>query len=92
MKDLFLIFPSAQVMRSVLRSTGLTYFTDPNEEGGEPIEYVSTASLQYSLWEVGEITGSDGWHVNLRIIDTEFDVSFLEPYRAFPSTPYCTWA
>jgi hypothetical protein len=74
------------------------------DENGEPImgeskthvmvkeEKISQGSHQFALWEVGEIIGVDGWHINLRIIDVNFDVSGLEAYAVEPKHPVCVWA
>ena len=63
--------------------------TYTGEDGNEQI---SQGSHAYALWEVGEINGKDGWHVNLRLIDQTFDVSPLDQYRVYPPYPVCVWA
>jgi hypothetical protein len=47
---------------------------------------------QYAAWQVGEISGYDGWHLNVRQIDPEFDLSSLTAYEVFPPNPVCVWA
>lgn len=79
-------------MLGALRPLGMTYLTESTDEGMDRIERVSQGSHQYALWEVGEIPGKDGWHVNLRVIDPNFDVSSLESYRVYPQQPVCIWA
>ena len=84
--DLYLKFPDPAAMLDALRPLGMTYTDDEGEE------HVSQGSHQFALWEVGSIEGIDGWHVNLRVIDPEFDVSSLEPFAVFPESPRCVWA
>jgi hypothetical protein len=86
MKDLYLKFTDQPTALEVLRPLGMTY-TDDDE-----VEHVSQGGHQYALWEVGEIIGVDGWHINLRIIDVNFDVSGLEAYVVEPQNPVCVWA
>lgn len=84
--DLFLRFPSSSDAVASFRAVGMTWIDD---EGSERLAQVSH---QHALWEVGEITGKDGWHVNLRVLDPEMDLSALEPYRVYPANPVCVWA
>jgi hypothetical protein len=86
MTDLYLKFPDQPTALEVLRPLGMTYTDD------EEVEHVSQGSHQFALWEVGEIIGVDGWHINLRIIDVNFDVSGLEAYAVEPQNPVCVWA
>jgi hypothetical protein len=86
MIDLLLRFNSQQDMMITFRELSLTYTDD------DGIEYVAQGGHQYALWEVGHIPGREGWHVNIRIIDPNFDVSSLEPYQVFPANPVCVWA
>lgn len=86
MTDHFLKFPTQSAMLGALRPLGMTYTDD------EQVERASQGSHQYALHEVGEIHGIDGWHVNLRVIDPEFDVSSLEPFAVHPTSPRCVWA
>ena len=105
MKDLYLKFPDPAAMLEALRPLGMTYFAPPEpqiypetgrtliqDEATEGTERVSQGSHQFSLWVVGEIPGVEGWHVNLRVIDPEFDVSSLEPFVVHPTSPRCVWA
>lgn len=100
--DLYLKFPDPAAMLEALRPLGMTYFAPPEPqidpetypETGHPEgeERVIQGSHQFALWEVGEIPGTDGWHVNLRVIDPEFDVTSLEPFAVLPTSPLCVWA
>jgi hypothetical protein len=86
MIDLFLRFNDQSHMLEIMPSMNLTYTDD------DDIEHVAQGGHQYALWEVGNIPGRDGWHVNIRVIDPNFVVSSLEPYRVFPANPVCVWA
>lgn len=96
--DLYLKFPDPAAMLDALRPLGMTYFAtqepqiDPETDHPEGEERVIQGSHSFALWEVGSIEGVDGWHVNLRVIDPEFDVSSLEPFVVHPTSPLCVWA
>ena len=89
MIDYFLKFPDQATMLEALRPLGMTYTT----EGDEPVEMVSQGGHQYACWEVGLLPDSPtDWHLNLRVVDPEFDVSSLEQYAVSPQHPRCVWA
>jgi hypothetical protein len=75
-------------MLSALRPLGMTY----TSEGDEPVEMVSQGGHQYAAHEVGLIDGVEGWHLNLRVVDPEFDVSSLAEFEVYPTNPRCIWA
>lgn len=85
MIDLFYKFDRRDSMLDNISALGMTY--DENN-----LTLVLDGSHQYSAWEVGEIAGNDGWHLNVRVVDPEFDLSSLEPYRVYPNQPVCVWA
>ena len=72
-------------MLAVLEPLGMTYTDD------EGVTKVSQGGHQWAAWEVGEILGKGGWHLNLRVIDPEMDVSALETYAVQPRNPVCVW-
>jgi hypothetical protein len=86
MIDLFLRFDDVDMMLTALRPHAMTYTDDDDQE------HVSAGGHDYALYVLGEIPGRSGHHVNLRIISTTFDHSFLEPYSVNPAQPYCRWA
>ena len=88
MTDYFYKFPDQVTMLSALRPLGMTYMT----EGDEPVEMVSQGGHQYATWTVGEIEGVEGFHLNVRVVDPEFDVSALDEYAVQPRNPKCVWA
>lgn len=62
-------------------------FTYTDGEG----THLSQGSHQWAIDNIGELTGSEGWHVNLRLIDKTIDISNLEPYIVTPNTPKVVW-
>jgi hypothetical protein len=86
MNDLYLRFSDQATMLEALRPLGMTYTTDE-------VEMVSQGGHQYACWEVGLLPDSPtDWHLNLRVVDPEFDVSSLEQYAVFPRNPRCVFA
>ena len=85
MKDYYLRFPNQATMLSALRPLGMTYTTDD-------VEMVSQGGHQYATWTVGEIEGIEGFHLNVRVVDPEFDVSSLAEFEVFPRNLRCVWA
>jgi hypothetical protein len=61
-------------------------------EETEEVERISQGGHDFALWEVGEIEGVEGWHINVRLVNEEFDVSGLEQYRVEPTKPRVVWA
>ena len=88
MIDKYYKFPDQATMLSALRPLGMTYTT----EGDEPVEMVSQGGHQYATWTVGEIEGVEGFHLNVRVVDPEFDVSSLAEFEVFPRNLRCVWA
>jgi hypothetical protein len=85
MTDHYLRFPDQPAALSAFAALGMTHTTDDAEQ-------LSQGSHQFALHEVGEIPGLEGWHVNLRVIDPELDVSSLEPFAVHPRNPVNVWA
>jgi hypothetical protein len=57
------------------------------------VEKVSQGGHQYACWELGLLPDSPtDWHLNLRVVDPEFDVSSLEQYAVSPRNPRCVFA
>ena len=88
MIDYFYKFPDQATMLSALRPLGMTY----TAEGDEPVEMVSQGGHRYATWTVGEIEGIEGFHLNVRVVDPEFDVSSLAEFEVIPTNPRCIWA
>jgi hypothetical protein len=84
MTDYYLKFIDQQQALEVMQS-----FTYTDDEG---ITHLSQGGHQWAIWEVGEIAGKEGYHVNLRVIDPELDVSMLADYSVEPRNPVCVWA
>jgi hypothetical protein len=81
MTDHFLKFPDQPAALAAFAALGMTHD-----------DQLSQGSHQFALHEVGEIPGLEGWHINLRVIDPALDVSSLEPFAVFPTSPRCVWA
>jgi len=86
MTDFYLKFPTPAAMLKALQPLGMTYTDDVGND------HASQGSHQFALWEVEYIEGVEGYHVNLRIIDPNLDVSSLGEYVVWPSNPVCVWA
>ena len=86
MTDYFYRFLDQATMFLLLIPLGMVSFDDD----GNPS--LIQGNHQYAAWQMGEISGYEGWHLNLRIIDPEFDVLQLRGYQVFPSSPSCVWA
>jgi hypothetical protein len=86
MIDLYYKFPDHPTTLLALSANGMTYTDD------EGIEHPSQGGHDFALWEVGTIEGIEGWHINVRLINVEFDVSGLEQYKVEPQKPVCIWA
>lgn len=85
MIDCYYRFNDTHLMYEMLLNLGLVAINDANE-------YIVIPSHQYALCDVGEIPGKEGYHINLRILDPNFDTSSLIPYQVFPTNPVCVWA
>ena len=82
MTDYFLRFTDQSEALSVMAD-----YTYTDDDG----THFSQGGHTYALWEVGEIVGRDGWHINLRVIDENLDVSALTDYIVQPRNPVCVW-
>jgi hypothetical protein len=83
MTDYYLKFTDQQQALEVMQS-----FTYTDDDG----VHLSQGGHQWAIWVVAEIEGVSGFHVNLRLIDQELDVSTLEPYVVTPRNPRVIWA
>ena len=86
MIDTYYRFDDRAAMLAALEPLGMTY-SDP-----EGTLAPSQGSHQYALWEVGALSGYDGWHMNLRVIDEALDVSSLAAFEVGPGQPKVVWA
>lgn len=84
MRDYFLRFDSREQAFAAIPD-----FTCMDME--ENLEWI-VANENWALHEVGEIPGKEGWHINLRIINQELDLSYLDEYKVEPKNPFCVWA
>lgn len=94
MRDLYLRFENEDEAKNHL----YPFVFDINEENGETnLPNISVDLVGVIVRSVGEgdsiesIT-EEGYHVNLRVIDDEIDLSSLEDFIISPKTPYRVWA
>lgn len=82
MIDYYYAFPDEAAMYAALDPLGMVY------EG-----QVIQATHQYAAWVVGLIPPNEtAWHLNVRLVDEDFDLSSLEPFAVYPPNPVCVWA
>lgn len=100
MKDLYLRFTDAEEMRKQLMVTG---FKDDEEQGGlyHPdisLNIVGVITVPGEVINPGQenetvkYTNEPGYHVNLRLINDELDLSALDGFTVNPKTPARVWA
>jgi len=78
--------------RILLDENGNPTIEEVQIEETEEVERISQGGHDYALWEVGEIVGVEGYHVNVRLVNEYFDVSSLEQYVVTPRNPKTVWA
>jgi hypothetical protein len=78
--------------RILLDENGNPTIEEVQIEETEEVERISQGGHEYALWEVGEIVGVEGYHVNVRLVNESFDVSSLEQYVVHPTNPRVVWA
>ncbi|MFO3903836.1 hypothetical protein AAHD62_04815 [Enterobacter hormaechei] len=94
MKDLFLRFTDADEMRQQLMVAGFI----ADEEGGglyHPdicLDVVGVITTIVGDGEAVEYVSEPGYHVNLRVMDDELDLSELNDFVVIPKTPARVWS
>jgi len=78
--------------RILLDENGNPTIEEVQIEETEEVERISQGGHDFALWEVGDIEGVSGYHVNVRLVNEDFDVSSLEQYRVEPTKPRVVWA
>jgi len=86
MTDLYYKFPDQTTAIEALSANGMTYTDD------DGVEHPSQGGHDFAMWEVGSIEGVSGWHINVRLVNVDFDVSSLEQYVVTPRNPKTVWA
>ncbi|QIM43928.1 hypothetical protein [Leclercia adecarboxylata] len=94
MKDLYLRFADADEMRTQLIEAG---FVADEEQGGlyHPdisLDIVGIITTSIGDGESVEYVTEPGYHVNLRVINEELDLSHLNRFVVTPKTPARVWA
>ncbi|WP_312297086.1 hypothetical protein [Atlantibacter hermannii] len=93
MKDIFLRFSNVDEMRDKLIKAGFEevegYFFLP----GVCLDIVGVIYSQVnSDSESNDYIASDGWHVNIRIVDDSITMPDLTPFVVEPKSPSRVWA
>jgi len=94
MRDLYLRFNDADEMRTQLIVAG---FVDDKEQGGlyHPdicLDAVGVITTSIGDGESVEYVTEPGYHVNLRVINDDLDLSRLNSFVVNPKTPARVWA
>jgi len=94
MRDLYLRFTDADEMRQKLTDFG---FQLDEEQGGlhHPdicIDVVGVISTTTDESEDAEYITEPGFHVNIRVINNQLDLSSLSEFTVYPETPTRVWA
>ena len=94
MKDLYLRFADANEMRLQLMAVG---FIEDKEGGGlyHPdmcLDVVGVITNSIGDAESVEYVTEPGYHVNLRVINDDLDLSKLNDFVVSPKTPARVWA
>ena len=100
MKDLYLRFADADEMRMQLIGTG---FMVDEEQGclyhpDINLDIVGVITVPGEVINPGQenetvkYTNEPGYHVNLRVINDELDLSALDDFTVNPKTPARVWA
>lgn len=94
MKDLYLRFADADEMRAKLIEAG---FVVDEEQGGlyHPdisLDVVGVITTTTGDVESAEYVTEPGYHVNLRVINDDLDLSRLNGFVVNPKTPARVWA
>lgn len=94
MRDLYLRFADADVMRAKLIEAG---FVVDEEQGGlyHPdinLDVVGVITTSIGDAESVEYVTEPGYHVNLRVINDDLDLSKLDGFVVTPKTPARIWA
>lgn len=84
MLDYYLKFSSEDQMYAELTKVGFLRI-----EGDFSHPYIVSSVIGY-IYD-GE-TKLEGYHINLRVLNDELDLSSLEKFIVNPSTPYRVWA
>lgn len=76
------------------RNEAIVFFDNLNMVYNDSIENIKLIEIPFicDLIEVKEIFGIDGWHVNLKVDESSFDLLLFDPFRVYPKTPICVWA
>lgn len=77
-----------------MNNIGLVYDNPVIDEDGNIIAIVVkpiTSSHEFMIDIIGIIPECEGYHINLRVIDNNFDISLFEPYIIEVNNPVRGW-
>lgn len=100
MRDLYLRFNDADEMRTQLIAAG---FVDDEEQGGLyhqdiSLDVIGAITVTTEIQNPGEeneiikYAYLPGYHVNIRVMNDELDLSALDEFTVTPKTPARVWA
>ncbi|MBZ3802392.1 hypothetical protein K9O81_18650 [Leclercia adecarboxylata] len=94
MRDLYLRFADAEEMRLKLMGFG---FQSDEDQGGfyHPeicLDVVGVISTVTGEDEAAVYATEPGFHVNIRVINDQLDLSGLSEFAVYPKTPARVWA
>lgn len=94
MKDLFLRFADAKEMRTQLIAAGFLVDEERDFLYHEDISLDVVGNITTSVGDEDsmEYTTEPGYHVNLRVINNDLDLSKLNGFVVSPKTPARVWA
>lgn len=85
MKDFFYKFLDEQEMFILITPLGMTSI------GEDGTVSLIEGNHMWAAWNIGILNGYDGWHLNVRQIDPDFDLLSLDSYQVYPSEPKVIW-
>ncbi|MDW4577475.1 hypothetical protein [Atlantibacter hermannii] len=93
MKDIYLRFSNKEQMRQQLINSGFEESEGDLFHAGVCLDVVGVIYSQVnSDAENPEYTADDGWHVNIRIVDSGITLPELTPFIVEPKSPSRVWA
>jgi len=93
MKDIYLRFSNKEQMRQQLINSGFEEIEGDLFHAGVCLDIVGVIYSQVnSDSENPEYIADDGWHVNIRIVESDISLDELIPFVVEPKSPSRVWA
>lgn len=89
MRDLYLKFKDKKEMQEVFTNFGFEIIDDSYYFYAVSVDIIGTIWVSIDEESFIEL---EGYHVNLRVLDEELDLSELNDYMVNPETPSRIWA